>query len=482
MQPTQATTEDVAANMSIDTKQSREELIRELQEVKHKARELENLQAECQHAQQEIRQRNRELLLLNRASQALNSSLDLDQVLSTVLEEVRHLLGVVASSIWLLTSSRDELVCRQASGPQSETVRGWRLSPAQGLVGWVARTGQSLIVPDVKKDTRHFEKVDQQTGLGIRSVLSVPLKVSQTVIGVLQVVDSAINRFDLKDRILMESLAATAAVAIENARLWSKERARATTLAQALEQTRELDRLKGEFIQNVSHELRTPLTIARGYAELLESGELGELLPEQREAVHITAQRMRMLSGIVEDLTAALEAKQDALQQTPIDLAALIQTRLAYFQAEAEQAQLDLQVELFPDLPLAWGNAPQLRRVLDSLMDNAFKFTPPGGRVTVRLRPGESANPNGGPAASQDLVLEVSDTGIGIPADQQERIFEQFYQIDGSMTRRYGGTGLGLALVKGIVEGHGGQVGVQSQPDAGSTFWVSLPIWTGEED
>jgi len=465
----------------MSTNKSREELIRELQELKRRTHKLEKLQAECQYAQGEICQRNRELLLLNRASQALNSSLDLNQVLSTVLEEVRRLLGVVASSIWLLTPAGNELVCQQASGPQGEMVRGWRLTLEQGLVGWVARTGKSIIVPDVEKDTRHFKRVDQKTGLEIRAILSVPLRTGQQVIGVLQVVDTAMNRFEVQDRILMESLAATAAVAIENARLWSRERARAATLAQALEQTRELDRLKGEFIQNVSHELRTPLTIARGYAELLESGELGELLPAQHEAAHITAQRMRMLSGVVEDLTAILEAENDALQQTPIDLAALIQTRLAYFEAQAEQAQLSLQVEFTPGLPLAWGNAPQLRRVLDNLMDNAFKFTPAGGSVTVRLRPGDSANPDEGQPVPKDLVLEVSDTGIGIPPDQLERVFDRFYQVDGSTTRRYGGTGLGLALVKGLVKAHGGQVGVQSQPGAGSTFRVTLPAWTGEQ-
>jgi PAS domain S-box-containing protein len=173
-------------------------------------------------AEEELRQRNRDLELLNRAGRALTSTLDLDQVLVTVLEEVRRLLGVTACSVWLIDAETNELICRQAAGPESETVRDWRLVLGEGIVGWVARHGQSLIVPDTRADERHFTGVDRQAGLELRSILSVPLQVKQGVIGALEVLDTEVGRFTATDLKLAESLAATAAVAIENARLYEE--------------------------------------------------------------------------------------------------------------------------------------------------------------------------------------------------------------------------------------------------------------------
>jgi transcriptional regulator with GAF, ATPase, and Fis domain len=201
-------------------------------------------------AEEEVRRRNQELALLNRVGQVLNSTLDLDQVLATILEEARDLLGVVASSIWLVDHETDEVVCRQATGPKSSIVRGWRLPPGKGIAGWVAHHNQSLIVSDVQSDERYFEEVGQQMGVDLRSILSVPLKIRQDVIGVIQVVDTKIDRFGEKGQALLESLAAPAATAIENARLYERaqqeilERKRAEeSLREALAQVKRLSGL-----------------------------------------------------------------------------------------------------------------------------------------------------------------------------------------------------------------------------------------------
>jgi PAS domain S-box-containing protein len=213
---------------------------------------VERARIEASRAQSEdvLWLRTRELELLNRASQALGSTLDLDQVLVTVLEEVRHLLGVVATSVWLINPETNELICRQATGPQNEIVRGWRLAPGEGLAGWVARNGESLIVPDITADERHAKQVDQETGLTLRSVLSVPLKIKQEVIGVLQVVDAEIGHFDTTDLELLEPLAAEAAIAIENARLYAetdKLRAFNENIVQSLEEGILLENAAGEI-------------------------------------------------------------------------------------------------------------------------------------------------------------------------------------------------------------------------------------------
>jgi signal transduction histidine kinase len=411
---------------------------------------------------------NRNLDLLNQASQALSSTLDLDKVLITVLDEVRRLLGAVASSVWLIDSETEELVCRQATEPQGDIVRGWRLPPGEGIAGWVVCTGKSLIVPDLRLDERHYKVVDQSTGLTTRSIISVPLRVREDVIGVLQVVDEALDRFKPADLELLEPLAATAAIAIENARLYAEEQQRAEALAQALEQQRELDRLKDEFLQNISHELRTPLALIMGYAELLKSGELGALQPDHQKPMVVIVRRVRMLSKMVNDLIAIQTVEAHELSEEIVDLGVLADAMLADFKMAAERAELALAAEITPDMPKVIGDPDQLRRVLDNLLGNALKFTPAGGSLSVRLWPD-------GNGEKKDIVLEVADTGIGIPADKLDRIFDRFYQVDGSSKRQYGGVGLGLALVKEIVEAHDGQVSVESVVGEGSTFRVKLP-------
>jgi PAS domain S-box-containing protein len=170
----------------------------------------------------ELRRRNRELALLHRAGQALISVLDLDQVLVTIIDETCDLLDADGVSVWLIDTQTGDLVCQQASGPQSETVRGWRLRLGEGIAGWVARHGESLLVLDARADDRHFKQVDERTGLETRSILCVPLSVKEQVIGVLQVIDVEPDRFEPSDLILVEQLATTAVIAIQNARLYEQ--------------------------------------------------------------------------------------------------------------------------------------------------------------------------------------------------------------------------------------------------------------------
>ncbi len=192
----------------------------------------EQLQYEAEQrklAEQTLRQRNRELRLLIEVSQAFISTLDLDSVLAIVLEEVRQALDVVACSAWLIDNETNEVVCRQVTDPQSEIVRGWRVPMGKGFVGWVAEHGERLNVPDTRADHLHFKGVDKETGLVLRSILSVPLWVKENTIGVIQAVDAKVNRFTDDDLDLLESLAATAAIAIENVRLYEQARRDAET-------------------------------------------------------------------------------------------------------------------------------------------------------------------------------------------------------------------------------------------------------------
>jgi PAS domain S-box-containing protein len=222
------------------------------QENRQNATELTHTDQGHNLAEVALQRRSRELALLIQASRAFSSSLDLHDVLTTVLEEVRSLMGVVASSIWLVDLRTDELVCRHATGPNNEKLSGWRLAPGQGIAGWTARYGESMVVPDTRADVRYFRGVEQETELPLRSILSVPLQLRGTTIGVLQVVDAAIGRFSAADLVLMESLAASAAVAIENARLYAQAQREITERQETERRLRE----QKELLEKTLHSLR----------------------------------------------------------------------------------------------------------------------------------------------------------------------------------------------------------------------------------
>jgi PAS domain S-box-containing protein len=178
--------------------------------------------AELQQANATLQRRNQELALLNRASQAFNSSLEIDEVLISVLQEVQQLLGVDAYSVWLLDEATGELVCQELISPHSDLVRGWRLAPGQGVAGWVQAHGESLLLDDVQEDERYFTGVEETTGHTWRSTLTVPLRTPQQVIGVIQLMDTEPARFQAEDLRLLEPLAAAAARAFHNARLYAQ--------------------------------------------------------------------------------------------------------------------------------------------------------------------------------------------------------------------------------------------------------------------
>lgn len=176
-----------------------------------------------------LNDRNRELALLNRINSSLTATLQLDQVLIALLKEVRRLLNVSACSVWLIDAETNDLVCRQSTDTDNEIVRGWRLAPGEGIAGQMVQSGRSLIVPDTRNDTRHYKGVDQKFGLELRSILSVPLRVKGIIIGAIQAVDIHVNRFSSADQSLLESLAGTAAIAVENAKLYEQAQKDAKT-------------------------------------------------------------------------------------------------------------------------------------------------------------------------------------------------------------------------------------------------------------
>ena len=416
--------------------------------------------------QAEQRQAQR-LALLADVARIAATTLDADELLQTVADTIRRHFEYPMVGIFTLDEDGQAFTMRGYSGisigrPALTTPGAYRQPIGQGILGQVARTGKPYLAPDVSTDPHFFNPGKAPT----RSVLHVPILDEGYVVGAVSVESDKPADFDEEDQSLLEAVAATVIVGLRNIRLHNEAQERGDELAAALARQEKLDRLKDEFIQNVSHELRSPLALVRGYAEILGSGELGELQPEQKKPLAIIARRARMLGDLVQDITLIMEAEANAPDPEPVPLDELAQAAVEDFQVAAEQTELTLHTEIASHLPPVRGSYNYMRRVLDNLLGNAIKFTPEEGTITVRVsREGER------------IALEVSDTGAGIPPDQQEHIFERFYQVDGSASRRHGGVGLGLALVKEIVEAYGGSVTVKSQVGKGSTFTVRLPIF-----
>jgi signal transduction histidine kinase len=280
-----------------------------------------------------------------------------------------------------------------------------------------------------------------------------------------------LSRADLDQAVTEQILQLRAALQAANRTLERRVQERTAELQQALQRVSELSQLKANFIANISHELRSPLTHIKGYIELLISESLGPLTEEQRHALRVSQQSTAKLEGLIEDLIMVSLASRGelSLKLEDIDIRRIASLAVKSFMESAQTRGINLRAEIGEDVPAVQGDAQKIGWVLSQLIDNGIKFTSSGGSVTVSVRrEGENL-----------VIVSVSDTGIGIPAHRLEEIFEPFHQLDGSSTRRYGGTGLGLSLVRQIIEAHGSMIEVHSVEGRGTTFKFPLLVALG---
>jgi len=237
-------------------------------------------------------------------------------------------------------------------------------------------------------------------------------------------------------------------------------------LAEQNDRLRHLDRMKDDFVASVSHELRTPLTSINGYVELLLEGDAGQVNEERASFLGVIRRNGERLLRVVGDLlfAAELDARTVELERAPVDIAGLLVQAGQTARPFADERQIELVLEA-ETVPTVEGDAGRLGQVLDNLLSNALKFTPPGGRVTVRLF-----------QAGDGVQVEVADTGMGISEGDQEHLFDRFFRTSEATSSAIQGTGLGLAIVASIVEAHGGSIGVASEVGFGTTFTIVLPV------
>jgi signal transduction histidine kinase len=237
-------------------------------------------------------------------------------------------------------------------------------------------------------------------------------------------------------------------------------------LTAMVDELKKVDQLKSSFLDTISHELRTPINFITGFGSLLGDGAYGDLSPQATQAVNKILAGAERLIHLVDDLLDQSKMERGHLRIAPsrFDYNALVERTIAEFRPLVASKNQTFDLQIPKRLPVMFADPDRVHQVLRNLLSNANKFTPEGGHIALTIRAGRDG-----------IITEVSDDGIGIPMDVQDRIFERFYQVDNTRTRNYGGTGLGLAIVKGLLEAMGGTIEVDSLPNKGATFRFVLP-------
>ncbi len=414
--------------------------------------------------------------------QEITAQVAFKPTLQLIVDRAHDLLQADVSMLALRQEESDTFIMQAHSGTVPEALATLHIRPGEGLGGRVVTTGRPLMVGDYQEEYPESPFLEIVRESEIRSVVAVPLKAHDVVIGVLYVQSRDTHKFHGEDQQLLSALADQAAIAIENAKLFEQVRQHAKELeAKVRERTRELEeanleleaasRHKSEFLANMSHELRTPLNAILGYTELILDKIYGDLPEKIQDVLKRLEQNGRHLLGLINDVLdlSKVEAGQLTLSLNDYSMKDVVQTVFTAVESLAAEKNLELKVRVSPDLTPGKGDEQRIVQVLLNLVGNAIKFTEEG-EVRVEVT-----------ASNGTFLVSVSDTGPGLSEADQERIFEEFHQVDSSSTRKKGGTGLGLSIAKRIVEMHGGRIWVESSLGKGSIFWFTLPVRVEEQ-
>lgn len=322
----------------------------------------------------------------------------------------------------------------------------------------VPRVGETMLERGILTAEQLQQALDYQRQLQLQGR---PRLLGQTLIDL-----GMVDRETLDQVITLQILQLQKALQDSNRELEKRVAERTAQWSQAVERLTELNRLKANFISTISHELRTPLTHLKGYLELLAAGELGLLSDEQDSAVAVMTRAELRLEHLIDDLIqfSLVSRGELSLNLSLVHLDDLGRASVLQLEPKARAKNITVQGQFPAQLPDVNIDEEKVGWVLTQLLDNAIKFTPRGGQVLLSLA-----------AVDDQVSVTVRDTGIGIPAERLTEIFLAFHQLDSSSTRQHGGTGLGLALARRIIEAHGSQIEVESKEGQGASFWFTLP-------
>jgi len=377
----------------------------------------------------------------------LVSTLDLGTLLQMIVNAVMELTGSQAAALLLHDPQRNQLYFEAATERlrSDDTYIGIPLE--NSIAGWIYRNRKPMRLDDTSNDPHFFREVDLITSARAASILGAPLLAKDKVLGVIEAVNKLQGSFDEQDERVLQALAAQAAIAIENTRLFKQS----------------------DLIAEMVHELRTPLSALSAAAHLLQRPELEE--GQRRKISQTIFGEVQRLNGMTTNFLelSRLESGRVRFEREPIYLEGLVWECIEILRIQAESERISLETNIDRSIPTVLGDRSQVKRLLLNLLTNAIKYNEPGGWVRVALN-----------AEDQHTRLVIEDNGRGIPESSLDHLFDRFYRVP-EYEGGTGGTGLGLAIAKRIVQVHGGTIDVESTLGQGTRFIVRLPSGGGDE-
>jgi len=447
------------------------DLLRDL--ASHTALVIESLRAIG-----ELATRERRAALLNALNSRIRQTLELQTILESAVRELGAALGASRCFVRLRRGTDLLAASSEWHAPEVPSV-STRADPTLPLQVAAIRERRTLETPDARSDGRIPGGAPGITQA--LAALVTPILLRGEAIGVIVFHQSGVARAWREEEIgLVEEVAAELAVGIANARLYRSSEDASRELAIKIGELERANRMKAQFLANMSHELRTPLNAVIGFSEMLLLGAHGTLTPEQEDALQTVSRNGRHLLGLVNDILdlSKVEAGRMELHLTPTNVRELLGDVLAGMDSLVTAKEHTVTLELADGPLVVRADELRVRQVLFNLISNAVKFTGTGGQIVIRAVRKSMLLPGLGELQQEReaVWIAVSDNGIGIAPHDVQRLFTEFIQVDASHSRRYEGTGLGLALCKRFVALLGGQIGVESTLGRGSTFWLVLPV------
>jgi len=452
---------DLTQRISIKTGDELESLAEQFNDMAGRLKDsYADLEKKVEIRTRELEKSNSELRALGEVSQAVNSTLDLNTVLETIVAKAVQLSGTEAGAIYVYNTVKREFELKATSGMSGELIAAIRdqHTDFSEAVGQTVEQRVPVQVPDLK-DEPPSALTDIVLRAGFRARLVIPLVGVEGAVGALVVRRKVPGEFSKGTIDVLQTFAAQSVVAIENANLFHQIEEKGRELQMASQH-------KSQFLANMSHELRTPLNAILGYTELIIDKVYGDIPPKALATLDRVQANGRHLLGLINDVLdlSKIEAGQLNLTLADYSVKDVVYNVFGAVESLANNKKIQLKVDMVGELPQARGDERRLTQVLFNLVGNAIKFTD-SGEVAIK-----ASSTNG------SVTIAVRDTGPGISEADQAKIFEEFQQADSSTTKEKGGTGLGLAIAKGIVEMHGGQLWVESQPGHRATLSFMVPV------
>ena len=388
--------------------------------------------------------------VLEQMAKAIVSQLELDEVLSRALEMALTVVEAEEAAIVLADKQTGELFVEAERRAGSDKTDSRRRKIEDPLAAKVIRTGEPLKASSRMDETQ----IRIRDNMLVDALSYVPIKLGGVSFGVLLVTHRQEGKkFTQRDQRLLGAITDFAAIALQNSRLYQS--------------TREADQVKDEMIQNISHEFRTPLSFILGFTQFVledakEGNELNEL---QIDYLRLSVKHAHKLEWLVDNFVTIQSAQDIAPNKEPTGVVTMLDEALESVRFRADELNITVTLKVGNDMPLVMIDRMAISQVVDNLLSNALKFTPRGGDIDVHA----ALMPSG------KVHISIVNTGMGVPDEERERIFEKFVQVDGTTTRSFGGVGIGLAVCKAVIDSHKEKIWVESESGKGATFIFSLP-------